>query len=41
MKQIFLKAAFVLAAVTVIGLTAWRVTSPGYSTTAVSKVSSR
>jgi hypothetical protein len=36
-----LTALIVLAAVTVIGLTAWRVTSPGYSTTAVSEVSSR
>ena len=34
-------AVLVMAAVTVIGLTAWRVTSPGYSTTAVSEVSSR
>ena len=36
-----LTALIVLAAVTVIGLTAWRVTSPGYETTAVSEVSSR
>jgi hypothetical protein len=36
-----LTAILVVAAVTVIGLTAWRVTSPGYQTTGVSGVSLR
>ena len=38
---IALAAILVVAAVTVIGLTAWRVTSPGYQTTGVSEVSPR
>ena len=36
-----LAAILVVAAVTVIGLTAWRVTSPGYQTTGVSELSPR
>jgi hypothetical protein len=36
-----LAALLVVAAVTVIGLTAWRVTSPGYQTSGVSEVSRR
>ncbi len=36
-----LTAILVVAAVTVIGLTAWRVTSPGYQATGVSQLSRR
>ena len=36
-----LTAILVLAAVTVIGLTAWRVTGPGYQAAAVSQISRR
>ncbi|HWH99216.1 MAG TPA: hypothetical protein VNT27_02710 [Propionibacteriaceae bacterium] len=36
-----LTAVLVVAAVTVIGLTAWRVTSPGYHETGVSQLSRR
>jgi hypothetical protein len=36
-----LAAVIVMAAVTVIGLTAWRVTGPGYQATGVSQVSLR
>jgi multisubunit Na+/H+ antiporter MnhC subunit len=36
-----LTAMIVLAAVTVVGLTAWRVTSPGYQTSDTSQLSRR
>ncbi len=38
---LILTAILVVAAVTVIGLTAWRVTGPGYQTTGVTQLSSR
>ena len=38
---LFLTAILVVAAVTVIGLTAWRVTGPAYQTTGVAELSPR